>query len=82
MIADFTLYSCLSLSLPDLGAFHAEPGRRFTAMEDNDLDVILDRRDKKSDRRAKQKPFEGEDRRRGDRRQSAGEDTTATKTAK
>lgn len=36
-------------------------------MRNEDLDVIHDRR-KKSDRRMAQKPFEGTDRRRGDRR--------------
>jgi hypothetical protein len=50
-------------------------------MENNDLDVILDRR-KKSDRRTAQKPFEGDDRRRGDRRDSASDDPAATKTSK
>lgn len=50
-------------------------------MENNDLDVILDRR-KKSDRRVAQKPIEGEDRRRGDRRGTAQKDDPASKASK
>jgi hypothetical protein len=64
-----------------LDLFHADPGRRIAAMDNDDLDVIADRR-KKTDRRVAKRPFEGEDRRRSERRGAAQKDNPAPKAPK
>jgi hypothetical protein len=50
-------------------------------MDNDDLDVIADRR-KKTDRRVAKRPFEGEDRRRSERRGAAQKDNPAPKAPK